>query len=144
MVQWFSIIKKLENERSLIEEFSYNPNEEIERPLHQGNPQEPIKLEVVSKENNYGAALKIVDLPASVTGHEFVEFCQGILGGRSIARENWAGEGKLFSRDRYDGLISAMLTAGIISKIPGRGKKLTLGGKHAIRRMIREGGGDVK
>jgi hypothetical protein len=144
LVQWFSIVKKLESERSIVEEFSYTPSEEIERPLAQGNPQEPVRLEVVSKDDNYGVAFKIVDLPQSVSGREFVGLCQGVLAGRSLARKNWVGEGKQFSRDQYDDLISAMMTAGLINAIPGKGKKLTLGGKHAIRRMIREGGNDME
>lgn len=139
LVQWFRYLNHQERGQAMLEEFSYSPGPPKPSPnARQGNPT-PIRLDIYSRDDDHRAAIKIVDLPSNVSGEDFKVLCQDVLAGKSLARSNWAGSGKLLSRDEYDGLMSAMTDAGLIVTWPGAGKRLTNGGRHAIRRMIREG-----
>ncbi len=138
LVQWFSIVKKLEGERSVTEQFSYQPDPENCQAQPLSNKPDGIQLEVISKDDDFKASMKIITLPRSVTAEQFVSFCRDILVGKSLARRNWEGSGKPFSRDSYDDLVAAMQTAGLVMTVQGKGKQLTKGGKRAIARMVRE------
>lgn len=138
LASWVSAMRKSESSLSLVEEFSYTPNDTDALPVCSSRARKNIQLEIKDKSENYGASLKIVDLPESISDVVFHEFCGDILAGKSLARKDWVGDGKTFSRDQYDELIVAMAGSGLICSVPGKGKKLTAGGKGAIRAMIRE------
>lgn len=137
LVSWLSAVRKSESSLVTVEEFSYSPNDEIAAPLRAGNVEGVVKLEIKDKSENYGASLKIVQLPAGINESDWNEFCRDILAGRSLARSNWTGNGKLFSRDLYDQLMAKMEEAGLVASVAGKGRRLTLGGKGAIKAMIR-------
>lgn len=139
LVQWFRYLNHQERALAILEEFSYSPGADQAQQKPSSPKPSPIRLDIFSRDDDFKAAIKIVDLPSDVSGEEFKTLCQDVLAGKSLARKNWAGPGKEFSRDQYDNLMTAMLDAGLIATVPGAGKKLTNGGRHAIRRMIRGG-----
>lgn len=138
LVSWIASMKRVSLAASKVEEFSYIARDELTGTKSDVHPDQTIRLEVFDRGDGKTAALKIVDLPAGVEPLQFREFCQDVLAGKSMARENWAGSGKVFSRGKYDQLIKALRESGIVRSTKGVGTHLTVGGKHAIRRMIRE------
>ena len=134
---WIRGINRLEMERGESREFSYEPVDGLGQVEMQAGQPRPISLEVLSKDDDFKASMKIVDLPSGVTATKFVEFSRSILAGKSLARRDWVGQGKEFSRDQYDGLMSAMAACGLVISVAGKGKMLTVGGKRALSRMAR-------
>lgn len=135
---WIKGIRRLELERGESKEFSYEPADSPEDIEPRSRKEKKISLEIISKDDDFKASMKIIDLPDGVSASEFVQFCRDILSGRTFARKDWVGSGMQFSRDQYDGLMSAMLDAGLIIQVAGKGKVLTPGGKRAIAMMIRQ------
>lgn len=135
---WIKGIRRLEMERGESKEFSYEPVQDSDPGSAQVEKKEKISLEVISKDDDFRAAMKIVDLPEGVSASEFVQFSGDILTGKTLARKEWAGSGKQFSRDQYDEIMVAMLASGLIRSVAGKGKMLTPGGRRAMARMVRE------
>jgi len=134
---WFRGVRQLEKERGVSQEFNYDPSPSETPAGLAPAKKENVQLEMISKDDDFKASMKIIDLPSGMTGAEFVQFARDILAGKPLARTDWVGDGKQFSRDIYDGLMSAMMAAGLIIPVAGKGKKLTPGGRRAISRMIR-------
>lgn len=136
LITWIRSLNLHEKTLSVIEEFSYSSSGGSDGPRLRSQDRDAVKLEVVSSKRRSGMQMKIVDLPRGISRHQFAEFCQDILSGKSLARRDWVGSGKQFSRDEYDDLVIAMLEAGLIARVPGKGKSLTVGGRHALQCMI--------
>lgn len=138
MVSWFKALSDAKEGASVVEQYTWEDDRVGESEIA-GRPEEaPIRLEVVSRDDDYKASMRIVDLPADVDGAQFVSFCKDILSGKSLARASWVGSGKEFSRDTYDGLMLSMEQAGLIMSIPGKGRKITNGGRRAMEQMMRQ------
>ncbi len=135
---WIKGVRRLELERGESREFSYEPVDAQDAAGSHGGKVDQVSLEVISKDDDFRAAMKIVDLPAGMSVSEFMEFCRDILAGKSLARKEWAGGGKQFSRDQYDDLMAAMSASGLVIQVAGRGRALTSGGRRAIARMMRQ------
>lgn len=139
LVSWISAVKRAEFSQSKTEEFSYSASQkETGQAASQGGGG-PLKLEVIHSISGIRNQMQILDLPGQITEEVFGAFLRDILAGRSLARTNWAGTGKPFSRDSYDGMIEKLLDASIIQPTINGGKMVSNGGKHAIARMVREG-----
>jgi len=138
-VQWIRCLNSHERTLSVIEEFSYSPDGDSSENRSLATSRDVVQLEVISGENKERFQMKIIDLPSGITRQKFRDFCEDIVLGKPLARRDWVGSGKQFSRDAYDDLMSAMLAAGLVQNIPGKGKILTLGGKHAIKRLVQNG-----
>ena len=138
-VSWFAAISRIRQSASIVESFSYAPPENSDGQNSSPKTETGIRLDVYSKDDDFRAAIKIVNLPTSVSGKEFREFCNDVLAGKSLARKDWTPVSKGFSRDVYDQLIASMIEAGLVNDLGATGKKISVGGRHAIRRMIREG-----
>ena len=138
LASWSSAMVASRKSLSLVEQISRTVDDGKE-PENSGrkNPS-AIQLEVVKKEAGFAASMKIIDLPKNITEPEFREFCVDVLAGKSMARKDWAGSGRLFSRDQYDDLMKAIEAAGLAIPVPGRSRRLTQSGKDAIKKMIRE------
>jgi len=137
--QWIRGLDLHEKTLVVIEEINYSPGGQGTMQKSRGGDVAPVRLEVVSESNRHNAQMKIVDLPLGISGEQFRDFCKDILLGKSLARRDWVGRGKQFSRDAYDDLMGAMLEAGLVNNVPGKGKKLTVGGRHAITRLMQNG-----
>jgi len=97
-----------------------------------------ISLEVKHQELGRVGRMQFLDLPQGITQDQFLDWAVAVVNGiKTPARSNWVGSGKPFSRDVYDLFVKAMLEAGILRNIPGKGKQLTVGGKHALKSAIR-------
>lgn len=139
LAAWLSAIKRSEFSIAKTEEFSYSANEkEVGAIAGQGRPG-PLQMEVIHSSGGIRNQMQILDLPDQITEVDFAKFLRDILAGRSLARKDWAGTDKPFSRDGYDGMIDKLLAASIIQPSVKGGKILSNGGKHAIARMVREG-----
>lgn len=138
LVSWFQSVTQARASLVKVERFSYTANEKSIAQVAKSSSLDPIRLEVVSKDDDFKAAMKIIDLPSRVSGTQFVSFCKDILAGKAISRKNWTPREKGFSRDDYDEMTEAMIAGGLLVSLPGEGKFLTAGGKHAVRRMIRQ------
>ncbi len=136
LVQWIRCLNSHERTLAVIEEFSYSPALDGVGEKSTSLDLEAIRMEVTSEKSDHLLQMKIVELPAGVSSLDFANFCEDILSGKSLARREWVGNGKQFSRDTYDDLIDAMLVAGLVRSIPGKGKGLTLGGRRAITRLL--------
>lgn len=136
LAQWIRCLNLHEKTLAVVEEFSYSPTGQDLGQRSRDVGGDVVKLEVISGRNSYEAGMKIVDLPSDVSVEQFKDFCKDILSGKPLARRDWTGSGKQFSRDTYDDLMSAMLDAGLVFSLAGKGKRLTLGGKRAIARLV--------
>lgn len=136
VAQWFSALKRSEQERGSTEEFSYYPSSADDGKKGLADKLNTIRLEVISKPDKSTAVMKLIDLPEGITGSEFKEFCNDILVGRSLARANWIGPGKKFGRDQFDGLMSTMEDAGLVIPVPGKARRVTEAGREAIKKMV--------
>lgn len=139
VVQWFSALKRSEQERGSTEEFSYYPSSADDEEKGSSARPAAIRLDVISKPDKTTAVMKMVDLPDGVTEEKFRELCADILSGKSLARANWIGPGKTFGRDQFDALMICMETAGLIIPVPGKARRVTEAGRSAMAKMI-EGG----
>ena len=93
-----------------------------------------IELEVKHSKGSGRPDLQFVGLPDSVTDEMFYDWCKGVtIGGKSPARSHWVGSGKPFGRDQYDAYLSALETAGIVYLVPGKGRRLTPGGRRTVK-----------
>lgn len=135
---WSSSMKRSDMSCSKVEEFEYSPSPDKNDSPAPGAGGEAIRLEVINKSDDMSAAMKIVDLPEGIEPVQFLGLCKDALAGKGLARKNWTGSGKEFSRDQYDGLMTAMVSSGLVMTVPGKGKMLTLGGRKSIKRMIRQ------
>ena len=96
-----------------------------------------VTLEVKHVEERELSYMESVNLPDSVTREMLTEWSESVVNGtKTPARSNWAGSGKLFSRDSYDGFVKCLLESGILTAIPGKGKQLSASGKHALKQLI--------
>jgi len=109
-----------------------SPEPERERPARQA-----VSLEVKHEEAGRINRMQFVDLPANVTRDQLVEWAAAVANNiKTPARSNWAGAGLLFSRDQYDAFTTAMVEAGILHDLPGKGRQLTNGGRHALKNLV--------
>lgn len=138
LVSWISVMRRSDKSQSKIEEFSYHTDERQTGKMLSKSSGAGIRLDVTDRPSGSGVSTKIAHLPVAVSDEQFVSLCREVLAGKSLARSNWTGSGKMFSRDVYDRLVAEMVHAGLIFSLPGKGKTLTTGGKHAIERMLRD------
>lgn len=86
-----------------------------------------------------------LDLPKDITQEMFIDWSQAVTNDiKTPVRDNWIGPGKPFSKDNYKAFSEKLEEAGILQNIPGKGRKLTVGGRHALKALIEEraaGGG---
>ena len=107
---------------------------------HAPEPAQPkaqkISLEVKHEEAGRMNRMQFLDLPAGVTQDQFTDWALAVSGGiKTPARSNWVGSGKPFSRDKYGIFISAMVEAGILRPIPGKGNRLTSEGRQTLKSL---------
>lgn len=139
LVSWISAMRKSEFSLSKTEEFSYTANEFGDVEMIADDHPRPLRMEVIHEVSNIRSKMQLLDLPMSIGEREFKEFLIDILAGKSLARRNWAGSDKPFSRDGYDGMIEKMIGGSILVQSNNGKKVLSNGGRHAISAMIREG-----
>jgi hypothetical protein len=100
-------------------------------------PAQPVTMEVKHEEAGRIGRMQFVDLPQGVTQDQLIDWAGSVVAGaKSPARSNWQGSGKPFSRDTYDLFTRAMVEAGILATIPGKGNQLTVGGRHALKSLL--------
>lgn len=108
----------------------------VEGDEPQPQPQS-VTMEVKHEEAGRIGRMQFVDLPMDVTQDQLIIWASSVVEGiRTPARSNWAGSGKPFSRDTYDLFTKAMVEAGILASIPGKGNQLTVGGRHALNSLV--------
>jgi hypothetical protein len=96
-----------------------------------------VTMEVKHEEAGRIGRMQFVDLPVGVTQDQLIDWSAAVVDGvKTPARSNWVGSGKPFSRDNYDLFTKAMVEAGILVTIPGKGNQLTVGGRHALKSLI--------
>lgn len=139
LLSWISAVKKAEFSQVKSEEFSYSANQKESGQVAQATPGGPLQLEVIHTTSGLRNQMQILDLPGQVTEEIFTAFLRNILAGKSLARKHWAGTGKAFSRDGYDGMMEKLLEASIVQPSTNGGKMLSKGGKRALSIMKREG-----
>lgn len=138
-LSWARCLDIARSSAMVTETFSYNASS---GDLSGGLDKEtgaPVRLEVVHETSGIKHKMQLLDLPDKITERQFGEFLKDILAGRSMARKNWVGSGKPFSRDVYDQLLARLVEAGIVNLIENNEKRLTNGGKKAIAAMVRGG-----
>lgn len=101
-------------------------------------PKQTVSLEVRHQEpSGRIGRMQFIDLPENVTQEQLIDWAKSVVNGvKTPARSNWAGSGKSFSRDSYDAFTKAIIEAGILAAIPGKGNRLTTGGRHALQSLI--------
>lgn len=63
-------------------------------------------------------------------------FCKAAVGGATLAVGSWAGGGKPFTRQQYDGLMAELTRAGLVEDLGGnKGRTLTRAGRHVLARI---------
>ncbi len=138
LVSWKSAVKNAGLSREKTEEISFCQGTEKTSEISHTQSKSVVQLEVIHAENGLKNRMQLIDLPGQIGEADFAEFLRGILSGDSLARVNWVGEGKPFSRDTYDMLIVKLMAAGIICRSEKGGKELTNGGRRAISRVVGE------
>lgn len=100
---------------------------------------EPVRLEVVKEAAPGKFAGMNIDLPEGVDRGLFAHWAAMVVNnGMSTGRTHWTGAGRPFSRELYDRFLVALETAGIIHDYgDGKGRVLTTGGKHSLKRFLR-------
>jgi ribosomal protein S19E (S16A) len=80
-----------------------------------------------------------IDLPEGVGRGLFAHWAAMVVSGQMpTGRTHWTGAGRPFSRELYDRFLVALETAGIIHDYgDGKGRVLTTGGKHSLKRFLR-------
>jgi hypothetical protein len=139
LCSWISAVKRAELSQAKSEEFSYSANEKEAGQVAGQGGAGPLQMEIIHSTSGIKNRMQILQLPDQITEEIFGTFLRDILAGRSLARNNWAGTGKPFSRDSYDGMIGKLIEASIIQPTVSGGKILTNGGKHVVKRLVREG-----
>lgn len=139
LASWISAMRKSEFSLSKTEEFSYTANQVRDVEMIADDHSRPLRMEVIHEVSNIRSKMQLLDLPDSIGEREFSEFLKDILAGTSLARKNWTGSDKPFSRDGYDGMIEQMIDGSILVRSSSGKKVLSNGGRHAISAMIREG-----
>jgi hypothetical protein len=100
-------------------------------------PQPAVSLEIKHEEAGRIGRMQFVDLPQNVTHDQLVDWAGSVAAGaKTPARSNWVGPGKSFSRDTYDAFTKSMVEAGILAAVPGKGNRLTTGGRHALKSLL--------
>lgn len=138
IVSWKAGIKNAGHSREKTEEISFSKASEKTAEISHVQSKNEIRLEVVHDQNGLKNRMQLIDLPSQINETDFTEFLRQISSGKSMARVNWAGQGKPFSRDTYDQMITKLMTVGIICQSEQGGKKLTSGGRRAISRIVSE------
>ncbi|KKK94246.1 hypothetical protein LCGC14_2684770 [marine sediment metagenome] len=139
LLQWFRFLNDQSRNTSIIEEFTYVADQGHNRKTSPPNDKLGLRMEVIHKESGIKSRMQLLELPEQIGEVEFAEFLRDIAAGKSLARKNWTGDGKPFTRDTYDGMIDKLLSASVVNRAGNSGTKLTNGGRHAINAMIREG-----
>ncbi len=140
LASWYRSMKRSEASLCTVEEFTYTPSEGLPSPDPGCLEKSHLKLDITDRSNPSQANIKFIDLPPSVSEKKFLEFCRGVVSGKSISRKLWTPERILFSRDQYDVLVSKLSECGIIGGREGGGKTLTAGGRRAVARYVGEVG----
>lgn len=138
LASWISAMKKSDLSLSKTEEFSYSANEFDARKITPDGETDGIELEIIHRGGGIIGRMQRMNLPSSVSVVDFIEFSKSAIGGKSLARREWAGKGKIFSRDGYDQLIAVLMNGGIIKDNPSGGKQLSMSGKHSLTAMLHE------
>lgn len=136
---WIAAIRKAEFTTLKTEEFSYSAAQSESGGVHVKRADGPLKMEIIHETSGIRNRMQIMDLPAQITEDEFGAFLRDVLAGKSLARSNWVGSDRPFSRDTFDQMIEKLLSVSLIQPASNGGKQLSNGGRHAIRRMVREG-----
>jgi hypothetical protein len=139
LLQWFRFLNDQGRNTSIIEEFSYSADRDHNRKTPSAKDRSGLRMEVVHETSGIRSRMQLLELPEQIGEAEFAEFLRDISAGKSLARKNWVGDGKPFSRDVYDDMIDKLLSTSIVNRVGNSGTKLTNGGRHAINAMIREG-----
>ncbi len=139
LVSWISAMARSEKSLVKIEEFSYSASEISSKKVAASHNEKPFKMEVLHNYNGIKSTLQLLELPDTITNEMLGEYLRDILAGKSLARRNWTGQGKEFSRDSYDILTDKLLQAKIIISSANGKKILSNGGKHAVKALVREG-----
>jgi len=138
LVSWKVATKNAGLSREKTEEMSFYKASEKTAEISHAQSKNVVQLEVVHEENGLKNRMQFIDLPGQIGEADFAEFLRQISSGESLARINWVGQGKPFSRDTYDQLVTKLMAAGIICKAESGGKELTNGGRRAISRVVCE------
>lgn len=116
---------------------SPHENDETEAESHEPQSPEKIQLEIKHIENGF-LREENIDLPAGITYEQFTEWAQTILmGTKTPALSHWTGSGKPFTRNNYTEFVCAMIKAGILISLPGKGNQLTSDGEYALNRLLK-------
>jgi hypothetical protein len=113
-------------------------DDEVGEPEPVARP-EPVRLEVVNEDAPGKFAGLNIDLPVGVDRGLFAHWAAMVVNnGMPTGRTHWTGAGRPFSRELYDRFLVALETAGIIHDYgDGKGRVLTTGGKHSLKRFLR-------
>lgn len=138
-IAWAKCLETARASAVMIETFSYTASHGGVADVGDNDRGSAVRLEVVHETSGIKHKMQLLDLPAKISERQFAEFLTDILAGRSMARKNWTGSGKPFSRDVYDELLAKLVDAGILRLVENNEKRLTNGGRRAIAAMVRGG-----
>ena len=139
LASWIASMRRSEFSLVKTEEFSYTASEFSGGEVVAQKSEKPLRMEVVHEISGVRSRMQLLEISDGVGEEKFGSFLKDILAGKSIARKRWVGDGKPFSRDQYDEIIAALLSASIIGPASSGGKKLTRAGTASILHMVREG-----
>ncbi len=135
LTSWISGMKKAQNSLMKTEEFSYEAASVEAASVEQRRKGSEISMVVVHEVSGLRNRMQIMEISDGVEEKDFAEFLNDIAAGRPLARKNWVGGGKKFSRDQYDQIIEKLLLASIITQSGSGGKVVSRAGKSAIAHM---------
>ena len=136
---WSSVLSDVRARSVITETFSYQ-GDAREKTVHEFEQRNRgIRMDVVHTTSNIASRMQLLELPERVTEQQFREYLRDIVAGKSLARKNWTGEGKQFSRDVYDKIVECLVTAGMVHVLENRERRITNAGRHCINGMIKRG-----
>ena len=139
LASWVSAMKRSENSQQKTEELTVSSSGKPSAS-ETGYTNEPgVRLDIVHTGGDDIRRIEYAFLPKSVSSADFRKFCDEIVAGASLARRNWVGKGKIFSRDGYDQLIANLLENHIILAHHTGGKRLTERGRRTLTAMLEAG-----
>lgn len=105
----------------------------------QGNAESAtLRLEVAKEKDNGNADLYFGQFP--VAPELFIEWAHAVLEGGSISQNAWIGTDGAFTKPEYEALLGFLMRAGIVTwinaKAHAQGRQFTIGGKHALERLL--------
>ncbi len=139
LISWLSAQKKTEASLSVVEEFSYSPNENKGQLVSVSKNTNPLRLEVVHETSGIRSRMQMMEISGGVDEGKFGSFLKDIMAGKSTARKNWTPIAKCFSKDDYEEIIEKLLDAEVLERGKSNTTSITQNGKRTIRGMVKGG-----